>query len=141
MSITSPPSRKKNPREPHTCATIESIVRHVQAEPTGEDVRLRTKRFREPWAVTRFWRSQIHSRPILGYRECKCNIKYERINASAMREKTICDWWAESDEMGFHLAVEQGWTVIKKSNCEHPYECTWCLDFREWEAEQDAQRN
>lgn len=39
MSITSPPSRKKNPREPNTCATIESIVRLVQAEPTGEDWR------------------------------------------------------------------------------------------------------
>ena len=86
MSITSPPSRKQKPREPYCCATIESIVRRQQAEPTGEDVRLRTKRLREPWAVTRFWRSQIHSRPILGYRECKCNIKYERINASDMRE-------------------------------------------------------
>ena len=46
--------RRKKPREPNTCATIESIVRHVQAEPTGEDVRLRTKRLQEPWAVTRF---------------------------------------------------------------------------------------
>lgn len=67
--------------------TIESIARSSESEPSKPRRAERQRRtVCEPWAVTRFWRSQIHSRPILGYRECKCNIKYERINASDMRE-------------------------------------------------------
>lgn len=118
VSITSPPSRKKKPREPYCCATIESIVRQQQAEPTGEDVRLAHQT--APGAVGSY---TILAKPdtlppILGYRECKCNIKKEGISPRLMTEKvhvrdnakcSFCNYDASYFETGFFWCKYHYW--------------------------------
>lgn len=74
-------------------ATIESIVRRSQSEPSKPRRAERSGgRFASPGGYTqpaglsrrvRTAEKQLDTPyPILGYRECKCNIKYERMEAT-----------------------------------------------------------